>query len=51
VVIPEVPLSLRGVLKFGSLEVLLHWQRSTCGSDQANFSPSDFIICFYKVTL
>jgi hypothetical protein len=26
-----------GLLKFGSLEVLLHWQRSACGSDQANF--------------
>jgi hypothetical protein len=36
VVILEVPLSLRGSVEFGSLEVLLHWQCSACGSDQAN---------------
>jgi hypothetical protein len=27
----------RKMLRFGSLEVLLHWQRSACGSDQANY--------------
>jgi hypothetical protein len=26
VVIPEVPLSLRGSVRFGSSEVLLHWR-------------------------
>jgi hypothetical protein len=51
VVIPEVPLSLRGSVRIGSSEVLLHWRRSACGSDQAHFLPSDFIMRFYKVTL
>jgi hypothetical protein len=51
VVVPEVPLSLRGSVRIGSSEVLLHWRRPTCGSDRAHFLPSDFIICFYKVTL
>jgi hypothetical protein len=45
--VPEVPLSLRGSVRIGSSEVLLHW----CRSDRAHFLPKDFIICFYKVIL
>jgi hypothetical protein len=39
------------LVRFGSSEVLLHRRRPTCGSDRAHFLPSDFIMCFYKVTL
>jgi hypothetical protein len=38
VVIPKVPLSLRGSVRIGSSEVLLHRWRLACGSDRAHFS-------------
>jgi hypothetical protein len=47
----ELPLSLRGSVRVGSSEVLLHRRRPACGSDRAHFLPSDFIMCFYNVTL
>jgi hypothetical protein len=50
VVILEVLLSLIGSVRFGLSEVLLHWQHLACRSDRAYFLPSDFIMCFYKVT-
>jgi hypothetical protein len=51
VVVLDVPLSLRGSVRFDSSEVLLHRRRPTCKSDRTHFLPSDFIMCFYKVTL
>jgi hypothetical protein len=36
--VPEVPHLLRGRVRFGSSEVLLHWRRPACGSDRAYFS-------------
>jgi hypothetical protein len=38
-------------VRFGSPEVLLHRWFPKCGCDRAHFLPSDFIMCFYKVTL
>jgi hypothetical protein len=51
VVVPKVPLSLRGSVRIGISEVLLHWCHPTCGSDRAQFLPSSFIMRFYKVSL
>jgi hypothetical protein len=36
--VPEVQSSLRGSVRFGILEILLHWRRPTCGSDLEYFS-------------